>query len=251
MFLLYHYFNAKEIYNMIRLFIAAYVWMTGYGHFSYYYHVPNSQYGFVRIAKMLFRLNFLVVFIVMVMRNDYMLYYICALHTLIFMLTYLGMAAFSSFNNKGWWVMPVKIAVLSLLSYLLWDYENGVVFKTVWSPFIWFVGLDGSLHEFYFRTNLDHLIWIWGMIFGYFYLPMERFLLHLENRRSLIECVLWKLALSGVGLAIGYYWCTEYFFITDKFEYNAVHPYTSFIPILLFIFYRNIFARYVFTFFCV
>ena len=31
LFLLYHYYNAKEIYNAIRLFIAAYVWMTGFG----------------------------------------------------------------------------------------------------------------------------------------------------------------------------------------------------------------------------
>ena len=31
LFLLYHYFKAAEMYNAIRLFIAAYVWMTGFG----------------------------------------------------------------------------------------------------------------------------------------------------------------------------------------------------------------------------
>ena len=31
MFVWYHYFKAAEIYNAIRLFIAAYVWMTGFG----------------------------------------------------------------------------------------------------------------------------------------------------------------------------------------------------------------------------
>ena len=36
LFLLYHYFD-REMYNLIRVFIAAYVWMTGYGNFSYYY----------------------------------------------------------------------------------------------------------------------------------------------------------------------------------------------------------------------
>jgi hypothetical protein len=29
--------KASELYNAIRLFIAAYVWMTGFGNFSYYY----------------------------------------------------------------------------------------------------------------------------------------------------------------------------------------------------------------------
>ena len=31
MFGWYHYFHAKETYNAIRVFIAAYVWMTGFG----------------------------------------------------------------------------------------------------------------------------------------------------------------------------------------------------------------------------
>lgn len=31
MFVWYHYFHAKETYNAIRVFIAAYVWMTGFG----------------------------------------------------------------------------------------------------------------------------------------------------------------------------------------------------------------------------
>lgn len=36
MFVWYHYFKAAEIYNSIRLFIAAYVWMTGFG---WYYSI--------------------------------------------------------------------------------------------------------------------------------------------------------------------------------------------------------------------
>ena len=35
MFVWYHYFKAAEIYNAIRIFIAAYVWMTGFGRCSF------------------------------------------------------------------------------------------------------------------------------------------------------------------------------------------------------------------------
>jgi len=35
-FLLYHYFAAKETYNFIRILIACYVWMTGFGNFSFF-----------------------------------------------------------------------------------------------------------------------------------------------------------------------------------------------------------------------
>ena len=44
MFVWYHYFKAAEIYNAVRIFIAAYVWMTGYGKrsssFSFVFYLP-------------------------------------------------------------------------------------------------------------------------------------------------------------------------------------------------------------------
>lgn len=46
---MYHYFAAKEIYNAIRVFIAAYVWMTGFGNFSYYY--VRKDFSFARFAQ--------------------------------------------------------------------------------------------------------------------------------------------------------------------------------------------------------
>lgn len=51
LFLMYHYFAATEIYNAIRLFIAAYVWMTGFGNFSYYYVRKDFSLG--RFAQVL------------------------------------------------------------------------------------------------------------------------------------------------------------------------------------------------------
>ncbi|KAF9587845.1 hypothetical protein IFM89_006099 [Coptis chinensis] len=45
LFLMYHYFAATEIYNAIRVFIAAYVWMTGFGNFSYYYIRKDFSVG--------------------------------------------------------------------------------------------------------------------------------------------------------------------------------------------------------------
>ena len=48
LFLLYHYFEAREMYNAIRIFIAGYVWMTGYNNFSYYY--KYKDYSIARQA---------------------------------------------------------------------------------------------------------------------------------------------------------------------------------------------------------
>ena len=49
LFLLYHYFNAGEMYNAIRVFIAAYVWMTGFGNYLYYY--KTNDFSGVRCAS--------------------------------------------------------------------------------------------------------------------------------------------------------------------------------------------------------
>ena len=51
LFLLYHYFAATEIYNAIRMFIAAYVWMTGFGNFSYYY--IRKDFSLARFAQVI------------------------------------------------------------------------------------------------------------------------------------------------------------------------------------------------------
>lgn len=48
---MYHYFAAAEIYNAIRIFIAAYVWMTGFGNFSYYY--IRKDFSVARFAQVI------------------------------------------------------------------------------------------------------------------------------------------------------------------------------------------------------
>jgi hypothetical protein len=67
------------VYNFIRVLIAAYVWMTGFGNFSFFW--VRGDYSIRRMLKMLFRLNFFVTLLCITLSRQYMLYYICALHT--------------------------------------------------------------------------------------------------------------------------------------------------------------------------
>jgi len=239
LFLLYHYFVANDIYNAIRLFIAAYVWMTGFGNFSYYYIRDN--FSVVRFCQMMWRLNFLVLVVCLVLRNDYMCYYICPLHTLWTLCIYVGLGLGRTWN-KTFIGICAKFVLLFLFVVLVFEVPG--VWDKVFGPFRFLLRYRNPHHpefddmqEWRFRSGLDRYVWIFGMFCAYNFPNCEAFVVWVE-KKSFVSMFAIKSVLFAVCVGVYAMYHTRIFEL-PKSQYNHLHPFTSFIPLTVYIILRN------------
>ena len=238
MFLLYHYYHAEEVYNAIRIMITCYVWMTGFGNFSFFY--LKGDYSAVRVLQMLWRLNFLVVFLCLSQGTTYILYYICLLHTYFFLMVYVTMRTAKHVNYTKWG-LRIKLGILALIIYFVWDIKNSL-FYLLHHPLLGETPMlgatSGAMWEWYFRSSLDHWSTFLGMIFALNFPITSLFYRKLEAQ-PLVWHVLGKLAM-GVGLFGVFLWWVMGPFQDAKLEYNATNAYYGFIPLITYIYFRNL-----------
>ncbi|CAN0169434.1 unnamed protein product [Ascophyllum nodosum] len=237
MFLMYHYFSAHEVYNSIRVFITAYVWMTGFGNFSFFY--LKADFGPVRVLQMLWRLNFLVTLLCMAMDNHYILYYICPLHTFYFLVVYAIMAASSmNYTKNG---MRYKLLIAGAIIFCVWDWD-----LKIFEKFFWFLGRKsvtgasfGTMWEWYFRTSLDHWSTFLGMIFALNYPATAQWMKKVESMPPGRQWAI-KGFVSVVLLSVTAWWAAEILPLT-KLVYNQKNAYFGVaVPVLTYIYVRNL-----------
>ena len=223
------------------------------GNFSFFW--IRKDFSFWRVFKMLFRLNFFVIIICLTVSNEYMLYYICAMHTYWFLSVYATMAILPHWNTCRY-RMALKFLIYFICNLLMFDLTE--IAYTIFKPFGFILhlhdGIHHPMHEWVFRLGLDHWVCFIGMLCAYNYPHYENFIRYLESDTSavtptqsgfnikkyirgkpLIKLIM--LTVSITSLAIWYLTVMQY----EKLEYNFYHPYTSFIPILAFLVIRNLY----------
>ncbi|KAF9113229.1 hypothetical protein BGX27_001976 [Mortierella sp. AM989] len=229
--LIYHYVAASSvsaIYNPVRMLVASYLFMTGFGHFVFYY--KKADFGFMRVASILVRLNLLTVLLTYTMNTNYLAYYFSPLVSFFYLTIYGMMYIGHTHNHKPYFIIG-KILVTSIFTATIIHYPP--VLDSVFAVIKFFYGVTWSAKEWRFRLELDVWVVFIGALFAYGLIKAQEMSItthpHWDNIRrvSIFSSVI---GLSGyfiVGSSIG------------KFEYNHWHPYISWIPILSFVVLRN------------
>ncbi|XP_051033133.1 N-acetylneuraminate 9-O-acetyltransferase isoform X2 [Phodopus roborovskii] len=255
--LIYHISGASTflpVYMHIRVLVAAYLFQTGYGHFSYFW--IKGDFGIHRVCQVLFRLNFLVVVLCIVMDRPYQFYYFVPLVTVWFMVIYVTLALWPQIiqkkaNGNCLWHfgLLLKLAFL-LLCICFLAYSQGAFEKifSLW-PLSKCFELNGNVYEWWFRWRLDRYVVFHGMLFAFIYLALQRRQILSEGKGEPLfsnKISNFLLFISVVSFLTYSIWASS---CKNKAQCNELHPSVSVVQIVAFILIRNIpgYARSVYS----
>ncbi|KAJ2720962.1 hypothetical protein GGI07_004275 [Coemansia sp. Benny D115] len=222
----YHLLNASGvsgIYNPVRVLVAMYLFMTGYGHCCFF--VRKRDFGLRRLSAVLLRTNVLAVALAYTMGTSYMDYYFAPLSSAWFLAVWLTMRVAPAHNHtRAVWLKLAASAIATQTVNRLHLWPFGLLER---------LGVSWSRREWEFRFGLDILV---------VYAGMATALIHMRYGARLQEHALWpRLRLAAVAASLAtvaaYFW----FELTraDKFAYNAWHPYVSPAVVVAFVVLRN------------
>nr|XP_018910627.1 PREDICTED: CAS1 domain-containing protein 1 [Bemisia tabaci] len=247
--LIYHFTGASKvlpIYNHIRVLVSAYLFLTGYGHFIYFWH--RTDVGVVRFFQVLFRMNFMAVTLCFCMNRPYQFYYFVPLVSFWFSMLYLVLltpprvtAMSCEANPLHYLYLAIKIIVFFSLIVIL--YMSEVFFEKVFVTRPWkalFVTTDDDIHEWWFRWKLDRYSTAYGAVFALALMVAQRYNLVDDNNHSNLFSPRVAICLALTALA-GIIANTIFTLLcSNKPECNEVHSYTVFVPIISYIALRNL-----------
>ncbi|KAI8994499.1 10 TM acyl transferase domain found in Cas1p-domain-containing protein [Pilobolus umbonatus] len=230
--LVYHYCGASSvsgIYNAVRILVGAYLFQTGYGHFFFFY--KKADYGIGRILNVMVRLNLLTFVLQYLMDTDYLSYYFTPLVSLWFMIIWVIMYAGHKWNRIPVFILS-KMAISCVITTVLIKVPG--ILEFIFGVLETLFNIHWSASEWRFRLGLDAYIVYVGMLTAYGYIKIMEHKLIDHPRWSNVKRA--GVILSALSM-VWYFWYE--LSRENKFVYNGVHPYISWIPIIAFTVLRN------------
>uniref|UniRef100_V5HYZ9 Putative conserved plasma membrane protein n=2 Tax=Ixodes ricinus TaxID=34613 RepID=V5HYZ9_IXORI len=162
--LIYHTTGASQvlpIYMHVRVLVTSYLFLTGYGHFTYFWQ--NGDFGLYRLWQMLFRMNLLVVVLCLSMNRPYQFYYFVPLVSFWFVVVFVTMTSIpqvvaASAEANPLQYLYIVLKFVGLFSVVTILYMSEVFFEKIFVTRPWkalFVTTDDSIKEWWFRWKID------------------------------------------------------------------------------------------------
>ena len=144
----------------MRLLVAAYLFMTGFGHFTFFYSKPD--FSLFRTLNVLFRLNLLTALLSFATELNYLSYYFSPLVSMWYLIIWGTMRICPTWKDP--WCL-LKIAVALTISTLFCSIKGPIEFLAATSNTLIQTNWQGT--EWRFRVALDKYIVFYGMILAY------------------------------------------------------------------------------------
>ena len=266
--LVYHITGASvhvPVYMHMRLLVGAYLFQTGYGHMCY--AVLKADYSWNRVAKVMFRLNFLTLALCWVMNRPWQFYYfipLCAFYFSLFYgflaLPFLQPEKISTAGGVSTEIQNLlkthmkKVVLFTILIILLFvdkDFYQSLFSFWPMRPMFELPGGSGNIREWWFRSQLDMFAVPVGALFALTYMYFKEQGVFREETgqvnekeggnsklyicdNKLAKFLIYGSILTYLIYAIHLSQCT------DKAHCNSIHVYVSGLVIVAFVMVRNV-----------
>ena len=247
--LLYHYFGMSQVlwvYQLVRLMVASYLFMTGYGHAVYF--LKTQDFSMRRSISTLLRLNILSIILAYTMGTSYEFYYFPGLCSFWYIVLYITLRGCIGHKRFLICALPASACIVRFL----------ILRSGVLEAFVRFLPtafrMQLNVHELRFRIGLDLYVVYVGMLLATFSLqnpdcalPMvEGVEVGLEKQEMWYTSTSQRgrtkraplITIAGSFLAVLAYIALARQF-PDKYSYNAWHPILSPVVILAYVCLRN------------
>lgn len=240
--LIYHYTGASKVlwvYEIIRILVASYLFMTGFGHTVFFYR--KADYSLRRCTSVLVRLNLLSCLLPYIMRTDYLFYYFAPLISFWYMVIYLTMRIGHGSNTSLRFLLS-KILISAII--ITASVRVPGVFEGVFRLLKKTCGIHWNVTEWRFRLQLDIYIVYVGMVAAVMFVRISDVLSGERPKDGLFEAIharfsrLRTLSIVGAIAVMPVFWILTRR-SPNKYDYNWWVPYISCFPILSFIVLRN------------